>query len=365
MTGPAGEQIWTQIHRVPAETQHLACIERRHAMTAAVSPRGTRHFKHRPGASQACTSAGESIEHQELKARIARLARACGWEAHLERSGDGWRADVLTTSPAGDRTIVWEIQTSRLDEAAACKRTQLHVKAGHEIVWLLLAAQTWDITLPTLLLEPDQDQDYTVTGHLIGLDMDRPVQDVRPTDGDWHWTVSDLFQGLTPHWACEDWDLHSRAWVQWPTLLGFDVPGLLNLSMLPGGGLVPIGMRGRGARIRWLSKPGKLSSVARAILEGDLWCMGLVEPMRMVKGRRPAFSWAPVSDIGLATRLLAVSLGWDLDTVDESQRTRCDRCGIICREVWTIDGLGVVVPHCPVCDAAADRTYREMWNVPG
>lgn len=365
LTGPAADQLWSQIHRVPDETLHLICVECGHGMTAARSPRGTRHFKHRPGASQACTSAGESIEHQELKARIARLARNHGWQAHLERTGDGWRADVLTTSPAGDRTIVWEIQTSRLDEATAFKRTQLHVEAGHEIVWLLLASQNWHTRLPTLLIETNQNQDYIVTGHLIGLDAGRPVQDVRPPDGEWHWTVEHLTHRITPDAICgQAWDLHSRAWLQWPTLLGFDLEGLLQLARLPGGGLHGIGTHERGARIRWHTEPSKLSTTAGAILDGGLRCIALVQPMRMVTGRRPAFSWAPVRDIDLATRLLAVSLGWDLSPLRPSQRTRCDRCGITCHEGWDVAHIELTLPHCPRCHLAAERIYRQAEGHP-
>ena len=68
-----------------------------------------RFFAHDADAPN-CGLAGESLAHRLLKIELASAIRAAGWHAELEVPGNGWRADVLATSPDGKTRMAWEAQ---------------------------------------------------------------------------------------------------------------------------------------------------------------------------------------------------------------------------------------------------------------
>ena len=69
-----------------------------------------RYFAHKAGYEH-CPSGGESEEHKSLKAAAAMAVKACsGWDAKVEVSGDGWRADVLAVRRS--QKIAIEVQLS-------------------------------------------------------------------------------------------------------------------------------------------------------------------------------------------------------------------------------------------------------------
>lgn len=99
---------WEQIHRV-SPLEPLTCRGCSAAMSAKVSTRGLRFFSHR-AAARDCPSAGETLAHRLLKLELAGAIRDAGWHAELEVPGNGWRADVLASSPDGSRRIAFEAQ---------------------------------------------------------------------------------------------------------------------------------------------------------------------------------------------------------------------------------------------------------------
>ncbi|MFG1352691.1 hypothetical protein [Xanthobacter autotrophicus] len=69
-----------------------------------------RYFAHKSGYDR-CPSSGESDEHESLKAAAARAVQSLGgWQADVEVSGNGWRADVLAVR--GSIKIAIEVQLS-------------------------------------------------------------------------------------------------------------------------------------------------------------------------------------------------------------------------------------------------------------
>jgi hypothetical protein len=77
---------------------------------ATHSPLDLRFFAHKPGFDR-CPSEGESDEHESLKGAAAQAVHGCdGWQAEVEVSGDGWRADVLAVR--GSVKIAIEVQIS-------------------------------------------------------------------------------------------------------------------------------------------------------------------------------------------------------------------------------------------------------------
>ncbi|WP_169315141.1 hypothetical protein [Cellulomonas gilvus] len=58
------------------------------------------------------TLSGESLAHRLLKLELVDAVRLAGWNAQLEVSGDGWRADVLASKPTSSRRIAREAQLS-------------------------------------------------------------------------------------------------------------------------------------------------------------------------------------------------------------------------------------------------------------
>lgn len=88
--------------------------------TAKTSSLGSRFFAHRVRADKVCNWAGESVEHERLKAAACRAARAMGYMADTEVTApdQSWRADCLISDADGRPVMAVEVQLSRtpLDE---------------------------------------------------------------------------------------------------------------------------------------------------------------------------------------------------------------------------------------------------------
>jgi competence CoiA-like predicted nuclease len=99
---------WETVHRARPRAP-LTCRGCGGPVHAKVSRGGQQFFAHdaRP---EHCHLLGEGLAHRLLKSALASAARQAGWTAELEAAGDGWRADVLTTSPNGERRVAWEAQ---------------------------------------------------------------------------------------------------------------------------------------------------------------------------------------------------------------------------------------------------------------
>ncbi|MEU8138639.1 competence protein CoiA family protein [Streptodolium elevatio] len=94
-----------------------------------------RHAPHAPDC--AAKAAGEGLQHHLLKLDLAHHARAAGWTAEFEVAApDGsWRADVLATSPDGERRVALEAQMSAITVTDIEARTGRYRAAGIEVCW--------------------------------------------------------------------------------------------------------------------------------------------------------------------------------------------------------------------------------------
>lgn len=129
------DEQWAEVH--VSSYQGLFCPECRHGMYARKPPNMIRHFAHKAGRPNSCSlTAAESPQHLHTKALVAEAVRTLGWTAEVERPGDGWRADVLATSPSGQERIAFEPQFATIHESVARERTQRHQASGVKTVWL-------------------------------------------------------------------------------------------------------------------------------------------------------------------------------------------------------------------------------------
>jgi hypothetical protein len=151
-------------------------------MTAKVSKLGTRFFAHhrRP---EECPAAGETAFHLELKSLIAAKARALGHQVEVEAPGDGWRADVLTIGPDGQR-IAWEVQRSPIAAEDVAERTVRHRASGLRTVWLAKREWSWCAEAGALIV-PDRrapDDPWLVEHGVCGW---KPVEDLAGYGAEW------------------------------------------------------------------------------------------------------------------------------------------------------------------------------------
>jgi competence protein CoiA len=119
---PLGEGTpWEAIHRARPRAP-LTCRECGHGLHAKLSPKGLRFFAH-DRAAPTCSLVGETMAHRLLKLQLASAIRDAGWYAELEVAGEGWRADVLATSPDGTRRMAWEAQLAQITVDELRERT--------------------------------------------------------------------------------------------------------------------------------------------------------------------------------------------------------------------------------------------------
>jgi hypothetical protein len=105
-----------------------------------VSRLGTRFFAHPPG--HAPDGAKESDVHLYLKAQCLIGARAAGWEALPEQSGQtprgqDWRADVVCRRPGGAWCVSFEAQVQLQGEEAYRQRQERYAASGLRTLWLV------------------------------------------------------------------------------------------------------------------------------------------------------------------------------------------------------------------------------------
>src|SRR3954454_14395734 len=127
--------------RLRSSTERDAWMpESRRRAVPKVSRLGTRFFAHPPG--HATEGGRESDLHLYLKAQCLIGARAAGWDALPEQSGqtpDGqdWRADVLCRRPGQPWSIALEAQVQLQGEEAYRKRQERFAVSGIRALWLV------------------------------------------------------------------------------------------------------------------------------------------------------------------------------------------------------------------------------------
>jgi len=90
------------------------------------------------------------MAHRLLKLQLASAIREAGWYAELEVAGDGWRADVLATSPDGARRMAWEAQLAQItvDELRG-RTTRMHA-SGVPVCWVTDHDRPWIGAVPAI-----------------------------------------------------------------------------------------------------------------------------------------------------------------------------------------------------------------------
>ena len=146
---PLGEDMpWEAIHRARPRAP-LTCRECGHGLHAKLSPRGLRFFAHNR-AAPACSLVGETMAHRLLKLQLASAIREAGWYAELEVTGDGWRADVLATSPDGARRMAWEAQLAQITIDELQERTTRMRASGVPVCWVTDHDRPWIGAVPAI-----------------------------------------------------------------------------------------------------------------------------------------------------------------------------------------------------------------------
>lgn len=130
---------WDRLRTTNPEIIMLCCEEKGHQ----VRRKQKQFFRHNPESSCACATAEESIEHFELKCKIAYLCRKLGWDANVEctrasvfkTEGAEWQADVLAQN--GDTYIAFEVQYSPITLGSLYERNERYQHDNVLSVWLL------------------------------------------------------------------------------------------------------------------------------------------------------------------------------------------------------------------------------------
>jgi competence protein CoiA len=149
---------WEQVHRARPRVP-LRCRECAHGVHAKVSPTGLRFFAHDVDAPR-CSLSAESLAHHLLKAELVSALRQAGWHGELEVAGDGWRADVLGTSPDRARRTAYEAQLSAATSAELQRRTGRMTASGLEVCWVAEKDVPWTGRVPSVRIAwpPAQEQ---------------------------------------------------------------------------------------------------------------------------------------------------------------------------------------------------------------
>lgn len=146
---PLGEGApWEAIHRARPRAP-LTCRECGHGLHAKLSPKGLRFFAH-DRAAPTCSLVGETMAHRLLKLQLASAIRDAGWYAELEVAGEGWRADVLATSPDGTRRMAWEAQLAQITGAELRERTARMEASGVPVCWVTDHERPWIGEVPAI-----------------------------------------------------------------------------------------------------------------------------------------------------------------------------------------------------------------------
>lgn len=147
---------WSALHRARPRPP-LTCRECGHGLHAKVSRTGMRFFAHDAGAPM-CALAGESLAHRLLKVELASAIRAAGWHAELEVAGDGWRADVLATSPDGTVRMAWEAQLAAATIDELTERTATMTASGLRVCWITDKDRPFIGHVPSVRIRGDEPE---------------------------------------------------------------------------------------------------------------------------------------------------------------------------------------------------------------
>ena len=160
---PLGEGTpWEAIHRARPRAP-LTCRECGHGLHAKLSPKGLRFFAH-DRAAPTCSLVGETMAHRLLKLQLASAIRDAGWYAELEVAGEGWRADVLATSPDGTRRMAWEAQLAQITVDELRERTRRMGASGVPVCWVTDHDRPWIGALPAIQIsQPTAPQQAAAT----------------------------------------------------------------------------------------------------------------------------------------------------------------------------------------------------------
>ena len=121
-----------------------------------------RFFAHDPHAPE-CSLAGETVAHRLLKLTLASAIRAAGWFADLEVAGEGWRADVLATSPDGRRKMAWEAQLATIHADDVRRRTERMAASGVRVCWVVDRDRPWLDQVPAIQIAAPEEQGGSMT----------------------------------------------------------------------------------------------------------------------------------------------------------------------------------------------------------
>lgn len=142
-----GGAAWKDVYRARPPLA-LTCRACSALMSAKMSKNQVRFFAHRAEASD-CPTLGESVAHRLLKLELASAIREAGWHADLEVPGNGWRADVLATSPDGCRRIAWEAQLASSTVLDLEQRTATMAADRVEVCWITDRDTPWVTHVPS------------------------------------------------------------------------------------------------------------------------------------------------------------------------------------------------------------------------
>lgn len=160
---------WSAVHRVRPRRSLTcpACDGRVHAKVSP-APNRLRFFAH-DAADLTCPMRGQSMEHYLLKAEVASALRQVGWTATLEAVGDGWRADVLGTSPDGTQQHAWEVQLSGISVDEVLARSEAMEQSGVSVCWLTDrdSPEAWFGQAPTLRVRASEPQLEASRGTMV------------------------------------------------------------------------------------------------------------------------------------------------------------------------------------------------------
>jgi hypothetical protein len=171
---------WGMLHRARPRAP-LTCKECGHGLHAKVSSAGLRFFAHDVGAGL-CSLTGESLAHRLLKVELAVAIRAAGWRASLEVAGDGFRADVLATSPDGQTHVAWEAQLASITIDEVTRRTSTMSAAGVSVCWVTDRDALWLGHVPSVRVA-SQDVDGLDDPAKTGAGQDARQQELVILDG--------------------------------------------------------------------------------------------------------------------------------------------------------------------------------------
>ena len=144
---------WDSIYKARPRPP-LSCRECGHGLHAKVSRQGMRFFAHDAHAPE-CGLAGESLAHRLLKMELASAIRNAGWLAELEVPGNGWRADVLATSPDGSRRMAWEAQLAAATAEDLADRTARMAAEGVWVCWVTDKDRPFIGHVPSIRIGPE------------------------------------------------------------------------------------------------------------------------------------------------------------------------------------------------------------------